>query len=198
MKLFNQLKSLTVTLGALGSLAMLVGCGGDSDAPLSELYGIYELTDWTENEASCDAEGASVLADKIEKYMLVKEGEFLFVRFVSAETCESLESCRAAAEDETINLSGFLFESGSDSNGWVGSSASASGMGGDTCSGIFNEYRMTAPTSTTLELVRTRHDVADVGKDADDFCDLDEVSARGPNEPCVSRSVLSATFVEGI
>jgi len=198
MKFFNRLKSLTVALGAMGIVAGLVGCGDDSDAPLSKLYGIYELTDWTENEASCDADGASVLDEKIEKFMVVKEGEFLFVRFVSAETCETLEACRAAAEDETINLSGFLFESGSDSDGWLGSSASASGMGGETCSGTFNQYRMTAPSANALELVRTQHDVPDVGKDADDFCDLDEVSARGPSEPCVSRSVLSATLVEGI
>ena len=93
MKPFNHLKSLMVGLSALAVALPLVGCGGDTDGPLSNLYGIYEVTTWNENEAACDSDGTSVLDEKIEKFLVVKEQEFI-VRFVAAEGCESLEACR--------------------------------------------------------------------------------------------------------
>ena len=81
MKLFNRLKSLTVTLGTLVGFTIVVGCGGDSDAPLSGLYGIYELTDWTENEATCDADGASVLDENSYASRSAAKRDFLVDRW---------------------------------------------------------------------------------------------------------------------
>ena len=49
-----------------------------------------------------------------------------------------------------------------------------------------------------MELVKQTHEVTGVGRDSDDFCDTDEVTSRGPSEPCQSRAVIRARFVEGI
>lgn len=197
MKLFNRLKSLTVALVMTGGIASLVGCGGDSDGPFTNLQGIYEVTGWNENDSSCEADGPSVLADKIEKFVLVKEGMF-FTKFLTAVTCSSLEVCREDAVDDTIDLTGFLFESGSDSDGWVGRSASASGLGDDTCTGIYSQYTMTSPEPNVVQIVAVTHQVTGVSEDSDGFCDTDEVMSRGPSEPCASREVIRASFVEGL
>ena len=193
MKLVNQLKSLTAALGTLALFSSAISCG-DSDEALSSLYGIYELSAWNENDVSCGDDGPSVLADKIEKYLVVKEGEF-FVKFVSAEACENLEACRAVAVDDTLNLSAYLFNEGNDSDGWTGERASAFGSG-DSCSGDFTQFTMTSPESGVVEIVTQNHSVEDVGRDADDFCDLDEVETRGPTEPCTARQLMRATLVE--
>ena len=198
MKPFNHVKSLMVGLSALAVALPLTGCGGDTDGPLSNLYGIYEVTTWNENEAACDSDGTSVLDEKIEKFLVVKEQEFI-VRFVAAEGCETLEACREVVAEDAINLfGGYIFERGSDSDGWTGSSASASSSGGETCTGIFNQYILTSPESGVVELVKQTHEVTEVGRDSEDFCDTDEVTSRGPSEPCQSREVIRARFVEGI
>ena len=57
---------------------------------------------------------------------------------------------------------------------------------------------MTSPETNVIEILSKSHDVSDVGMDQDDFCDLDEVSARGPTEPCTTRGFLRASFVEGL
>lgn len=195
--LFNRMKSLTVALLMTGGIGMLVGCGGSSDGVFTELHGIYEVSSWNENDSTCDADGPSVLADKIEKFMLVKEGMF-FTKFLTAVTCASLENCREEAVDDTIDLSGFIFESGSDSDGWVGRSATASGLGDDTCAGIYSQYTMTSPEPNVVQIVAVKHQVTGVGEDSDGFCDTDEVLSRGPSEPCTNREVIRASFVEGL
>ena len=198
MKPFNHLKSLMVRLGLIAIAAPLVACGDDGDGPLSNLYGIYEVTSWSENEAACDVDGPSVLDEKIEKFLVVKEQAFIY-RFVATEGCETLEACREVVADDTINLmSGYIFNEGSDSNGWTGYSSSAVGSGEGTCTGVYNQYTLSSPEANVVELVKQTHEVAGVGLDSDDFCDTDEVTSRGPSEPCQSREVIRARFVEGI
>ena len=186
-----------VGLSALAVALPLVGCGGDTDGPLSSLYGIYEVTTWNENEAACDSDGTSVLDEKIEKFLVVKEG--IYCPICRCRSVRDARSMSRSCRRDAINLFGaYIFNAGSDTDGWNGSSASASSSGGETCTGIFNQYTLTSPESGVVELVKQTHEVTEVGRDSEDFCDTDEVTSRGPSQPCQSREVIRARLVEGI
>ena len=157
--------------------------------------GIYEIASWTENVDSCDSEGASIAADEFDEFLYVTNSEFFGQEFVSVATCLDLETCRMDVADDSINLSGFAFEDGSDSAGWSGSGYFISGS--DTCSGeVFEDRLLVTDEGVTIE--RRSKDVEGIPKDSDGFCDGDAAKKMAKSLPCTRLEVIGALLEEVI
>ena len=195
----NRAPRLPSSCAALLSLALVLGaglaaCGGDEG---SELLGIWQVTAWSENPAACDSPGDSVLDQMNEQHLAVFEGEFFGVEFVQAVPCGDPADCQAILDEEdTLFLDGYIFESGSDEDGWTGRSTFASEdfETGD-CVGTVNAHTM-RPVSAGLEIDTIRTEVSGFGKDEDGFCDTDAAAELAEGEPCTGRELLTATRVE--
>ena len=122
----NNTKTSILLFSCLAFIA--VGCG-DSGSSLS---GTYTVSSWTENEASCDAEGDSI-ADQHKAFMNIDYctvdlgpfGSFSALSLVEcADETECAEPVCGEGDDIIIGV-GIPFDSGSDSSGWSGESAAA-------------------------------------------------------------------------
>ena len=92
------------------------GCGGSSSA----FEGIYTVSTWTENDAGCDAEGPSVLANQNQTDFYIKLEKFFGESFLNVKFCDDVADCQTlSGDDDTINIGMFGFESGDDSS-WSG------------------------------------------------------------------------------
>jgi len=157
--------------------------------------GIYQIASWTENVDGCDAEGASIAADNSDDFLYVKNSEFFGQEFVSVATCLDLDTCRTDAADDTINLGGFAFEKGSDSDGWTSSGYFISGS--DTCSGeVFEDRLLIADDGVTIE--RRAKAVDGIPTDSDGFCDGDAAETMAKSLPCSRLEVIQAALQESL
>jgi hypothetical protein len=173
---------------------LIVGCGGGSS--LTELEGIYTITTWTDNTASCDAEGPSVLDQMTDTALFVKIENFLGQKFVNAVRCIDLVDCQAKAAEDTIFLDGYAFEKGSDEDGWTGSTIFASGI--DTCQGSVTDHVMTAPADGALHFESKTRNSLPFDKDSEGFCNTDDAKAAAEGQPCVELEVITATFADDL
>jgi hypothetical protein len=114
--------------------------------------------------------------------------------------CVDVAECAAlAGDDDTINLSTFGFEEGSDSAGWRGTSAFLSGDGaGGPCSGAVSVHLLTSPSDGIIRLETQTKEVEGIGRDSDDFCDTDEAIAMEADLPCTSLEAFEGSFVQDI
>lgn len=170
----------------------LGACGGD----LTALEGIYEVSEWTENESGCDSPGESILADQTEKLLYLRAENFFGVEFLNAVPCANLEECREEAADETISLNGFAFEDGSDSSGWRGTGHFISGS--DTCSGEVFEDTLESLDDDSLLLTRRSVAVEGVPLDSDGFCDGDAAEEMAETLPCTRLEQIRAVLAEDL
>lgn len=155
--------------------------------------GIYQITSWTENSDSCDSEGASIAADSSDAFLYVANSEFFGQEFVSVATCPDFEACRTELDEGTINLGGFAFEKGSDSDGWSSSGHFISGS--DTCGGeVFEDRLLVADDGVTVE--RRAKAVDGIPLDSDGFCDGDAAEAMAKSLPCTRLEVIAGTLQE--
>jgi len=176
-------------------LAVLIvaGCGGGS---LTELEGVYTITTWTDNTASCAAEGASVLDQMTDKALFVKVENFLGQKFVNAVRCTDVADCQAKAAEDTIFLDGYAFENGSDEDGWTGATVFAGGI--DTCEGSVTDHVMTAPADGALHFESKTRNSLPFDKDSEGFCNTDDARTAAEGQPCVELEVITATFAEDL
>jgi hypothetical protein len=180
-------------IGIAAALLLAPACGGGETTALE---GIYEVQSWTLNEAGCEAEGASVLADQNETFFYLKTESFFGQEFVNLVFCASAEECSSlASDDSTINL-GFGFEEGSDSSGWRGQGYTLGGS--DTCSGEVRNNELTEVEEGSLRFRVERSFVEDVPLDGEGFCDEDAAIRQAESKGCESLEVVGASFVQGL
>ncbi len=184
----------------------LVGCGDDGGSggatPTSSAFqGIHEVESWTLNSDGCDAEGESVLDQR--SALILIEGCVLDLGFTSqsylqAQECNDEAECQeVSCADGSINLSGWAFEGGNDSQGWRGVSSFASGSGEGSCQGHLDTFVLSeGEEEGQLVLETKRVLVDDVGRDADGFCDLDDLEAKAAGQPCAELEVITINRAE--
>jgi hypothetical protein len=175
------------------SLSALAACGGGGD-DRTELLGVWEVTAWTENEVACDAPGDSVLEFMNDTHLAVLEGRFFGIQFIQAVPCAGPADCQSILDEEdTLFLSGYFFDSGSDSAGWTGRSTTAGQDSWDgDCFGTVSDHTM-RPTAGGLEIDTIRTEVSGFGTDEDGFCDTDEAEALAAGAPCTGRELILST-----
>jgi len=180
----------------VAATTILLGCGDDG----SKLLGVYSLDTWTENDASCDAEGPSVLESSGSTHFFVKEVSFFGTTFLNAALCPDLADCQQrAAESDTIELgdSSYGFDSGSDSAGWTGGGTIAGGSG-DSCSGEVFDYVLTDEGEGMVRIRVETREVSGFPTDSDGFCDTDAAREAAAEQPCDRLEVLTGTLLEMI
>ena len=109
-------------LGNEGGAASVGGEGGEGGAtglPETDLAGVYEISDWTRNDAGCDEEGASVLADETRTMLAVYLHSFVGTHLV-ATPCTDATDCQGDVANNITDYSGYVFEGGNDVDGWEG------------------------------------------------------------------------------
>lgn len=170
------------------------GCGGGLD---TSLEGVYSLTTWTENTGGCAAEGASVLDQHSDTAAYVKVESFFGHEFLNVVTCADEGACATEAASDTLNFGSWAFESGSDGDGWTGTSSFASGDP-TTCTGAQSKVTMTHPTATTIRIeVRTNQPVTFPPNDAGE-CTTDDAERLSADAACGTLEVVTATFAADI
>ncbi len=180
--------SLVITL-ALGAL-MSGACGSDS-----AYEGIYTVTTWTENDASCDAEGASVLADKNQTIFYIKRENFFGTKFLNVKFCADVSECEAlAGDDGTINIGSFSFESGDDS-GWSGGFYAGSAGQDGVCTGSWDMASLTGDPAVSIRIETTSTPAGGFPPESDGFCDDKRGEDAAQGQPCAALEVVTATRV---
>ena len=172
----------------LALLAALVGCGGLS----SDLEGIYEIGTWTQNPDACDVEGPSILEQQSQTLFYVRVENFLGQKFLNASLCDDLANCQSEAGSDTINLNGWAFDGGDDSNGWTGATVFAGGSGTE-CTGQVTDHLMTSSGPDTVLIESRTRETLPFPVDSDGFCDTDQARAAAEGQPCITFEVVTAT-----
>jgi len=166
------------------------GCGEDELSTGFE--GIYSIETWTENDASCDSEGPSVLEQQSQTMFFVRIESFLFRSYVRAQLCSDLSSCRVRAADPSLVISGgWSFPKGSDANGWTNSIFSSEAV--DACTGTLDSYSLTSPSDGVLELRRERRVGVEFAP-GPAGCEPALAEAAAEGLPCQSLERITATL----
>ncbi|MEO8703209.1 MAG: hypothetical protein ABI867_24395 [Kofleriaceae bacterium] len=170
----------------------LLACGGDGDT-ITDLEGVYTVATHTQNLTSCDAEGASVTANSPPN-LFVKSENFLGQKFVNVNECESVGECQTlAADDSTLHIGQFGFETGSDSAGWTNTSAFASNFAGEDCEATRTAASLTDEGGAIRIEARVSHATFAPGSGSD-ACPDEAALAATADAPCEQLEVLTATF----
>ena len=175
----------------LAMAAVAAGCGGSGSA----YEGVYSVTTWTENDASCAAEGASVLENKTETFFYIKLENFLGTKFLNVKFCDDVGDCQTiAGDDGTINIGTFSFESGND-DGW--SAGYYSGFAGqdNVCDGNWVDTTLSGDAATSIRLAVRRTPAGGFQPDNDGFCEDKDGEQAAEGQPCGELEVVTATRV---
>ena len=173
-------------------LLAAAGCGGS----FTELEGVYNIDTWTRNDASCDAEGGSILEDQTDHSIFVQQQEFLGQEFLAGVLCTDVADCQDKAAEDTLFLGAFNFDKGSDSDGWTGGIVFAGGGGAD-CSGGVTDIVMTSSGDSIRIESRTRQSVP-FPPGPDGFCDSEDAKDAAEGQPCTELEVVTATFADDL
>jgi len=176
------------------ALVLIAGCSDDGIA--TGHAGIYSVTSWTLNEAGCDELGPSI-ADSENAFFYVSNQSFFGSDFISATDCVDLGACQSEVADDTINLSGYAFEAGSDADGWTGSGYFLGG-GAGTCSGDVFDDLLTVDAAGEARIERRTVRVENIPNDPSDGCDIDAALAMAESLPCTELETIVGTLVEAL
>lgn len=158
------------------------------------MVGIYEITAWTDNPASCDSEGPSVIENQFETWFYLRVDDLFGHEFLNAPNCADLAECETAAADDTITFgSGWLFETGSDSKGWRGTTSSASVGLGEQCTGGVTEHLLTSAGDGIVRIESRERMAQPFAPDSEGFCDTDAAAEAAEGQPCIRLEVVTAT-----
>jgi hypothetical protein len=164
-------------------------CGGD----LTALEGVYTISTWTQNDTGCASEGPSVLADMQDTHLFVKADKFFGEEWVSVGLCADAADCEMRlGDDDTIDLSGYIFDSGSDDSGWRGASYFGTRDPDGNCDGTLEENTLTSPGDGQVRIETRSTPVAGFAPDADDFCTVENAQAAKGDAACAELEVLTA------
>jgi hypothetical protein len=193
------MSSLRPPLAAAALLFALtvLGCGGD-DGASTALEGIYELASWTHNPDGCDGEGPAAFEESNYSHFFIKREAFFGEEFVTTVFCSEIDECRAqAAEEDTLHIGNFAFDSGNDDDGWTGTSAIL--FNDDTsCMGSVLEATLTGTPESAVRIDEEGVTVTDVPLGADDSCDDEAAYEQAAGLPCEELTVVMGTYLEGI
>jgi hypothetical protein len=180
----------------------LTACGGDGEDPedgglTTNLRGIYSIDSWTDNQAGCDAEGASVLETMSDKKLGVKMTEFFGVDILVAVPCADPTDCAESANAGFFGIfaGAALFGEGSDAAGWFGDGSSHSVTDG-VCEGNYFTQRMEVigDKSVKVETKTFSTSFPAEGSSADSECPLEAAKKAAEGQPCETLTVITATF----
>lgn len=127
MRGFLSLSSMSLVSSFL-LIASLTACGGGPSA--SAFLGVYQITNWTETEDSCDGEAVSVLEEKTQSnpLVLVDACSFSIPGFgseswINVRGCSDEDDCnekKCKGNTFGFSLGEFgMLSKGSDGDGWT-------------------------------------------------------------------------------
>jgi len=167
----------------------------------TQLNGIYEITSFTENDTSCDAEGVSVLEQKTERFLLVYKSTFFGIDFINASSCLDQAEC----EQQLLDVSnenffsfsfGYSFYEGNDSAGFIGETVSAFSSGFETteCEGSVASQSLKKLGESGIE-IRSENTQSNVFLKREGVCDTDDAKAAAAGNSCSKLEVINAQRV---
>jgi hypothetical protein len=190
-------------LCSLSLLVVPLACGGDDEEPeetglTTDLRGIYTINTWTENQAGCDAEGASVLDMMSNKKLAIKLTEFFGVDLLIAAPCADPTDCAEKAEAGLFGgLFGgaALFDKGSDAAGWDGNGSSHI-INNGVCEGTYFTQRMEVTGDKRVKVETKIFDTTFPAEGAGDAaeCPLESAKKAAEAVPCKTLAVITATY----
>jgi hypothetical protein len=181
-------------LAAAGAVALTAACGDDG----SSFEAIYQVDAWTENAASCDDGGESVLESKSQTMFYVKLENFIGTEFLNVKFCDDQADCEMlAGDDETIFIGEFGFETGND-NGWTAGYFSGFPDNDDVCQGNWVETTLAPNGEAGVIIEERRTPAGGFAPDSDGFCDDEPGKQAAQGQPCAELERLTATEISGL
>ena len=152
-------------------------------ATLARIEGIYEMTAYSENLASCDGEGASKLADRSERMFVIAASPGNQFAVAQLKTCRTMEECSARLQNEMASAEEILpFAAIVDdrlTGPWVTTGFSRDGACKDALSGKLSA--VADGDGVKVERRGVRHDYA---ADSRGMCSTDVARDRADGKPC--------------
>ena len=196
----------TLTVGLLASFSVgMLGCDDSSDSAAlrswaDALEGIYRVDAMTQNPTSCDAEGASTLADRHD-HMLIFLGQDPFGLWLMADGCADASDCRARLEARranrglTVTFSYQFREASPDAlrGTWITTGYWSSD--GICTDGSVTDIELTRPTETQVR-IEARAVVVDHPADAEGICWTSDTQSAAAGKPCNLLDVVQTTWLE--
>lgn len=189
-------------LCSLALLTLAGACGGGEEEEegglTSNLRGIYSIDSWTDNQAGCDAEGASVLDMMSDKKLGIKLTNFFGVGLLVAVPCADPIDCAESADAGFFGIFGgaALFSEGSDAAGWFGDGSSHVVTDG-VCDGSYFTQRMEVIGDKRVKIETktfTSSFPAEGTAGNSDDCPLESAKKAAEGQPCQTLTAMTATY----
>ena len=185
------LTAATLTLSACGDDSS----GGNSDVQLAANK-IYELTAHTRNDASCDADGESILDMDTERYFSASVGNFAGVPVATVSSCASPQQCRDRHTDANSDFPEWSELVGGDSWTFYGGGV---GDPGAPCSSMVLYATLATENEGNIARVEVReYEVTGLTFDSEGFCDATGISGDFDRYTCLNMEVYTGTYVEDL
>ena len=189
--------SLTLMATGVGSL----GCGDDAGPAGatvdSDLFGIYQITQYRQSPTDCNApEDATPLAPYLVLYNYNPDGDLEEAR-LGGGFCEDIAGCRTVAQAGIAPPIGYSFLTGDDASGWLGFAVPTGGPAGDQCRADVQAHSMMSPSADTIEVETKTSQVIyppTIDGTTATCSTRAALEAWEPDLPCESIILLEATF----
>lgn len=193
-----------LVLAAVMGLASCAGASASIEQAGAGLEGIYRLESQTLNDATCDAEGASVLDGEAAGYLALYTNTALGEQFVQATACSGVDDCREKAGLSRAMGSYWTsfemsFSEVDRSGALVGdevSTGTASMSEEDPCHGTVSEHRL-ASESDSLR-IEQRSTTIDAFPKEGGRCSTDAARAAAREASCSRLLVITAIRAEDL
>lgn len=181
-------------------------CAGLTEADLQRWEGTYQLTSFTENQSSCDAEGPSILASQREPFFFLRRASALGRTYLWLLSCTDAADCADKRTKFDQSQTSFSFGPPSQilfqftCSGTTGSvSATIATTGFSSADGTCSEPSISQDTLSRdadgNARVESREQIGDDYPAVDGYCTTDAGSAASANKPCTHYRALVGTLV---
>ena len=188
---------------ALVGVAACSNSDDDLQAWAPRVEGIYRVDALTQNTATCDAPGATALADDRD-HMLVLSGHDAFGSWIRSDGCADPADCRQrlaalrADRGVTVTFSYVVRQASGDhlEGQWVttGFSGGPSGLCTDAVS---SNIELAQPGEGTVR-IEARSVVLDHPPDAEGICWTGDTEKAAAGQPCNQLDIVAATRIEAL
>jgi len=188
------LASLITTTAACSS--------GEFETLANEAEGIYQVQSHTENLASCEPGGESLLDPGSDQYLVARKQEIFGTPIMYIWSCASPADCRNkltridAGEFVAIDFSFTL--SSVDGGSLAGLTANTGFYMNGTCTEGGTADISLSVDADGLTLVEARTIADDYSADSDGFCTTDLAQDAAAGNECSEMETLTAVFVESL
>jgi len=199
---------LGLSAGLLGMGCSSGGGGGGASSGISsaasaEFVGIYQTTGYSDNSASCDAPGASLLDGLQDKYFVVAAADEFGISTVSVVSCSGVADCQAKGSKVTdggfySSVYSFTLSSAVNATVLAGLYATTGFGEGTMCTGrTYADHTLTLNSDHSLHLESRSKELADKPQQ-DGFCEVEPAKSQqeAATLPCSELTVLDGTFVQ--